>query len=300
MRAIVELVKDSIIDWGQKGGVLYAAVLSFYAIFSMTPLAMLVVGVAGLVFSQSDAFETLIATIAQFMGPDVATVIQNSLTNTAVARAGYNATGLIAAVVALGVLLFGASLVFYGIQVSLNAMWGIVPRKVTTRQNLFAILQTRLLTAAAVLGVGLIFLATMLINALWSAVSNNFWQNLFLYSQVVVPLANLILSPVLYTVIFTLIFKLLPQARSRWRDVWVGAAVTAVLFWLGGIIVWISLGIGVISSVYGAASSLISFIIWIYYSAMIFLFGANFTQHYAERYGTPIAPNEFATSSLGK
>lgn len=296
MRQIFELIRDTVISWVESGGVLYAAALSFYAIFSMTPLLMLVIGLARLAFDPLKAVESLLTAVEQLLGPDVAQVIQQGLANNSGSiSAGRSPSSLLAALVAIGVLLFGASIIFYGVQISLNAMWGIMPKKTDLRKNIWVVVQTRLLSAVAVLAVGLVFLGTMIVNAVWSALPGDFLQEWFIYSRIVIPIVSLIISPLLYTVIFAFIFKTLPQARVSWRDVWLGAAVTALLFWLGGSIVWISLGLGVISSVYGAASSLISFIIWIYYSAMIFLLGAKFTQLYADRYGTPIVPNEHAS-----
>lgn len=295
MRQIFELIKDTIIGWGQNGGIIYAAALSFYAIFSMTPLLMLALGIGSLVFDPSQVATTLIDSLEQLLGPEVALLVQQRLVSTGVIAPERSSSGLIAALVAIGVLFFGASIIFYGVQISLNAMWGIVPKQLDLRKNPFVVIQTRLLSAAAVVGVGLFFLATMIINAIWSAVPNDFLQEWFIYSHIIIPLFSLVVSPLVYTLIFALIFKFLPQAHICWRDVWLGAGVTALLFWVGGAIVWISLGLGVISSVYGAASSLISFIIWIYYSAMIFLLGAKFTQLYADRYGRPIVPDESAT-----
>jgi membrane protein len=296
MRQVFELIRDTIVSWVESGGVLYAAALSFYAIFSMTPLVMLVIGMARLALDPLKAVESLLTTVEQLFGPDVALMIQQGLANNSGSiSAGRSPSSLLATLVAIGLLLFGASIIFYGVQISLNAMWGIVPKKVDLRKNIWVVVQTRLLSAVAVLAVGLIFLVTMIVNAVWSALPSDFLQEWFIYSRIVIPVVSLIVSPLLYTVIFAFIFKTLPQARVSWRDVWLGAAVTALLFWLGGSIVWVSLGLGVISSVYGAASSLISFIIWIYYSAMIFLLGAKFTQLYADRYGTPIVPNEHAS-----
>ena len=295
MRQVFDLIKDTVIGWGQNGGIIYAAALSFYAIFSMTPLLMLAIGVGSLLFDPSEVVKALIDSIEQLLGPEVALLVQESLASTGVTAPEKTSSGLIAALVAIGVLFFGASIIFYGVQISLNAMWGIVPKQIDLRKNPLVVIQTRLLSAVAVIGVGLFFLGTMIINAVWSAVPNDFLQEWFIYSQIVIPLFSLVISPLVYTLIFALIFKFLPQAHIRWHDVWLGAGVTALLFWIGGAIVWISLGLGVISSVYGAASSLISFIIWIYYSAMIFLLGAKFTQLYADRYGTPIVPDESAT-----
>ena len=295
MRQIFDLIKDTVIGWGQNGGIIYAAALSFYAIFSMTPLLMLAIGVGSLLFDPSEVVKALIDSIEQLLGPEVALLVQESLASTGVIAPEKTSSGLIAALVAIGVLFFGASIIFYGVQISLNAMWGIVPKQIDLRKNPLVVIQTRLLSAVAVISVGLFFLGTMIINAIWSAVPNDFLQEWFIYSQIVIPLFSLVISPLVYTLIFALIFKFLPQAHIRWHDVWLGAGVTALLFWIGGAIVWISLGLGVISSVYGAASSLISFIIWIYYSAMIFLLGAKFTQLYADRYGTPIVPDESAT-----
>jgi membrane protein len=151
-----------------------------------------------------------------------------------------------------------------------------------------------LLSAVAVLIVGLVVLGSLLINALWLAVPEQYLRRLLPNYDALKPLFQFLASPLIFMVIIALIFKWLPRAKIRWRDVWPGAAVTALLFWIGSFSVGLYLSYSNWTSIFGAASSLIALLLWVYYSAWIFLLGAKFTQIYTNKYGVPIAPRKDA------
>jgi membrane protein len=183
---------------------------------------------------------------------------------------------------------------FRQLQHSLNTMWGIVPKAETIHQSLITMAKNYLLSAVAVLSVGLVVLGSLFINALWLAVPEQYLRAVLPNYDNLAPLARFIASPLIFMIIIAVIFKALPRARIRWRDVGPGAAVTALLFWLGSYLIGLYLSYSTWTSIFGAASSLIALLIWIYYSAWILLLGAKFTQTYAKKYGVPVAPRKDA------
>jgi len=283
---ILDLLIKSVSEWNRSEAPLRAAALAYYTIFSLAPLLIVSVAIASLAFSRAAAEGRIVAQIEGTVGEVAATAIQDILVNSTDVVSGSVATGI-------GILLslYGASTVFWQLRASLNAMWGIAPRERTLRQNIVAVIKGRLLSAAAVLATGFVPLISLLINALWSAVPEGTRRGLLSSLAAYVPLLRLLASPVVFTVVFALIFKLLPQAKIRWREVWLGAAVTALLFWLGNALLGLYLAHSVVTSLYGAAGSLVAFLVWTYYTASIVLFGAKFTQVYANQYGVPIVPH---------
>ncbi|MCB0165424.1 MAG: YihY/virulence factor BrkB family protein [Anaerolineae bacterium] len=288
---VYELIEDTLVGWGDHDGMTHGAALSFYTLFSIVPLLLLSVGISSILFNQIDVIGAMLNAISQFVGEDIANIINVLLIASGVGERGkdLSSAGLIATLIGVGTLLFSASLIFNGLQISLNAMWNIKVGKESIQEDylksLIVTVYTRLLSILAVLAVGLLVLILTLIHALWTALPAPFIKNWVADSYLVLQVFNLVISPLVYTIIFAIIFKFLPQARIRWRDVWPGALVTAILIWLGGTIVWFSVSRGAISAIYGAVSILISLIIWIFYSANAFLIGAKFTQVFADRYG---------------
>lgn len=264
-----------------------AAALAFYTLLSLAPLVTITVAIAGLVFNQAAVEGQIVAVTAEFIGQQAAVFIQGIVRNSS-----NPTTGGILAVVSFVFLLFAASTVFWQLRVSLNTVCGFMPHPELKEQEYVVTLIDRLLSLAAALVVGLLLLAALVLNALLAAIFLKPVQILLANFELLAWLLSLVVAPALYTVVFAAIFKLLPRAIVKWRDVWAGAAMTAVLFWIGGHIVWLYLSRSGVASIYGAAGSIIVFLLWIYSSAWIFLFGAKFTQVYANTYGTPIEPVE--------
>ncbi|MCB0166275.1 MAG: YihY/virulence factor BrkB family protein [Anaerolineae bacterium] len=285
-KAVLDLFKVSIIAWFWSDAALYAAALAYYTIFSLAPLLIISMVIATQLFSQAAVEGRIVTTIDNVIGSAGAIVVQDIIKNSQGFLSSSVATGI-----SLVFLLYGASSVFRELRRSLNAMWGIAARGESLHQSLITMVKTHLLSAAAVLTVGFFVLGALLLNALWAALPATYFETVMQYVAKVVPMARLIASPIIYVIIFALIFKTLPQASIRWRDVWFGAGVTAVLFWLGGYTVGLYLSYSVWASIYGAAGSLIAFLLWVYYCTWIFLFGAKFTLLYAAKFGKPIVPH---------
>lgn len=295
-RRIYILFAESIAGWSRNQASLYAAALAYYTIFSLAPLAVMSVGIAGLVFNKAVVEGVIVDMVEEMAGPEIAQLIQSILVSFAMPS---RTSSGVAALIGLGVVLYGASIIFFKLQLSLNAMWDIVPKTDNLQQNILVIIKNRLLATAAAVSVGLYLLAALILNNLWTALPKEFIRELFPGAGSLVPLLTFVISPVLYWLPFILIYKLLPQGKVRWRDVWPGAALAAILFWIGGQLIGLYLTRSSFTSVYGAAGSLVAFLIWVYYSAQIFLFGAKFTQLYAELYGAPITPADNAMFKPG-
>ncbi len=285
-KAFLDLFKESIIAWFWSDAALHAAALAYYTIFSLAPLLIISIAIATQLFSQAAVEGRIVTAMDNLIGTAGAVVIQDIIKNS---------QGFISSSVATGIsllfLLYGASAVFRELRRSLNAMWGVAPRGETLHQSLMTLAKTYLLSAAAVLTVGAFVLGALLLNALWAALPAPYYQAVMRYVADFIPLARFLASPLIYVIIFALIFKTIPKASIRWRDVWLGAGVTAFLFWLGSYAVGLYLSYSVWASLYGAAGSLIAFLLWVYYCTWIFLFGAKFTQLYAAKFGEPIVPD---------
>lgn len=293
-KAFLRLIIESLIAWNRINALRHAAALAFFTIFSLAPLVALTVGIVSTVFQQASIEAQIVNIAERYMGEQVAAIVAEVLQNR---EAGFTRPGAWVPLISLGVTIFGASYVFRELQSSLDVMWGLVSQPITpeTRnlwRNLFIVIQKYLITAAVALSVGFLLIALLLISALGTTLMQ--WtmpvQLLDPLVSVIVHLLRFVGVPLLLAGIFATMFKVLPQATIRWRDVWPGAALTAILFWLGGYGIGIYLSLSSLSSTYGAASTLTLFLIWVFISTSIVLYGAKFTQLYAGRYGVPIQP----------
>ncbi|MGF1676288.1 MAG: YihY/virulence factor BrkB family protein, partial [Rivularia sp. (in: cyanobacteria)] len=217
------------------------------------------------------------------VGRDGAEVIQTALQN-----AQKPDTRNIASIISIGVLLFGASNVFAQIQDALNTIWEVQPKP---GRSIWQNLRKRFLSFAMVGGVGFLLLVSLIVNAGLAAMVNYF-SGLIPGFDFLWQIANFVISFVVITMLFALIYKVMPDAKIAWNDVWIGAAITSLLFVIGKSLLGIYLGNGSFGSAYGAAGSLIVVLAWINYAAQIIFFGAEFTQVYASKYGSRILPDE--------
>jgi membrane protein len=288
VKKIYLLFSESIAGWSRNQASIYAAALAYFTIFSLAPVAIIAVGVAGLVFNRAVVMEEIIDLIDDLVGPDIARFIAELVISSGMPD---HTANLVATLIGFGVMLYAASLIFYKLQVSLNVMWDIEPKMEDVTQNVLVIIKGRAFSTLAAFGVGLYLLVALILNNLWAALPVELIAELFPNSDSWVALLSFVISPVMYMIPFGLIYKMLPQARVRWRDLWPGAALAAVLFWIGGQLIGLYLTRSGATSVYGAAGSLVAFLIWVFYSAMVFLFGAKFTQVYAKMYGVPVQPD---------
>ncbi len=290
MKTIWNLLSQTVTEWNQDQATVLAAALAYYTIFALAPTLIIVVAVAGLVFGQGEAQQALLDQVAAAVGSDVAGVLGTLLQNTA-----QSGSGILATVIGVALLIFGATGLFAQLQNALNRVWGVKPDPSAGIMNM---LRTRVLSLGMVLVIGFLLLVSLLLSAALNVV-NNYFSNLLLLpgEETFWQVMNFALSTAVITLLFAMIFKYLPDVQVAWRDVWVGALVTSLLFSLGKFLISYYIGTSSAASTYGAAGSLVVLLLWIYYSAQILLFGAEFTQVYGRRFGSGIKPAEYAVRS---
>lgn len=281
----LKIFKNTGIEWYEDDAPRWAASLAFYALLSIAPLSLLCVAIVGLVFGQDAAKGQLASQMTQAVGPQAAETIQNIIS------ASHNTgSSVLSTLVSFAVLLFGASGVFGELQSSLNQMWGVKPKP---NQGVMGFLRARFLSFTMVLGVAFLLLCSLILSAGLSVAGHFFAQNLpggeLLWQAV-----NFLLPLLVITVLFGLIFKTIPDADLRWKHVGVGAFATALLFSVGKLALGLYLGKSTVASTFGAAGSIVAFVVWIYYVAQILFLGAEFTQVYARELGHPVEPSKHA------
>ncbi|HZX43090.1 MAG TPA: YihY/virulence factor BrkB family protein, partial [Myxococcaceae bacterium] len=272
------LAKETVTRWTEDKSSTLAAALAYYSLFSLAPLVLIAVAVAGLVFGQQAAEGQLYAQLAGLLGDVTAKALQELVANLHQEQGG----GVIATIVGLATLLFGATGVFAQLQDSMNTIWKAKP---PITNGILDFLRVRLLSFSMVLGVGFLLLVSLVLSALLAAVGD--YLGGFLPGGVAVTHAlNAMVSLVVVTLLFAMIYKLLPDTYVAWRDVWLGALVTSLLFTVGKFAIGFYLGKASVASSYGAAGSVVILMLWVYYSALILYFGAEFTHVYSMRHGS--------------
>ena len=272
------LIRESLRAWIDDYAPSMGAALAYYTMFSLAPLLIIVIAVAGFVFGQDAAQGEIVAQLRGIMGHDGAAAIEGLLKS-----AREPAKGLFAAIAGVATLLVGATAVFAELQSALDRIWRVpAPRY---ESGIWNLLRARLLSFGLVLGLGFLLLASLVVSAALAA-AGKWWGALFEGWEVLLEVINFSVSLVVVTVLFAMIYKLMPRASIPWRDVWVGAGVTALLFTVGKLLIGLYLGKSSLASGFGAAGSLVLLLVWVYYSAQIFLLGAEFTWVYAHRHGS--------------
>lgn len=288
---LFELFKESGQGWSRDNASLLAAALTYYTIFALAPLLVIGVAVAGLVFSDAAVQGEIVTQIEDEVGAEAAVVIQDLIINAREAE-----TGVLATVVSSVLLLLGASGLFAQLQRALNMVWGLRPAPETGILN---VLRKRVLAFGMVLLVGLLMLLSFATSTVITAVGDQL--SVWLPSiGALLPQINFLASLIILTLLFALLFKVLPDAQVTWKDVLLGAAVTTLLFMLGRYLIGLYLARGTSTSAYGAAGALVLILLFVYYSAQIFLFGAEFTQVYANKYGSLLKPADNAVWRKGE
>ncbi|MEJ1240745.1 YihY/virulence factor BrkB family protein [Chryseolinea sp. T2] len=264
----------------------YASSIAFYTIFSLPAVLIIALAIGAAFYERNVVEEELLSQVGRLIGPDSANEIRSILSH-----ATFDATSTFAKVVGIITLAFSATTVFISLQTTLNKIWGIKPKP---KRGLIKFLLNRLLSLAMVASIGFLLLVSLVIDAvlvIFQEILSRMLAGITLY---VLNMVNIVISLALVTVIFGLLFKVLPDAKIKWRDVWVGAAITTILFGLGKYLIGFYLGNSTFNSAYGAAGSLVIVLVWVYYSTVIFLFGAELTSVYAEESGSKIEPYETA------
>ncbi|WP_447985885.1 YihY/virulence factor BrkB family protein [Nitrospira sp. Nam74] len=273
------LLKEAAQKWSADKAPRLGAALSYYTVFSLVPLLVLSIAIAGLVFGKDAAQQAMMEQIESLVGPQSAAAIQQMLD-----IAQKPSSGVVATLVAIATLLLGASGVFAQLQDALNTVWGVEPK---TSRGIWGTIKDRFFSLVAVLGTGFLLLVSLVLSAVLAAMGKMF-ASWLPGQEAVLHVADLGLSFGVITLLFAMMFKLLPDAKVAWRDVWIGAGLTSLLFTVGKFLIGLYLGKADVGSAYGAAGSLVILLVWMYYSSQILLFGAEFTSVYANRYGSHI------------
>ncbi|MGC4097004.1 MAG: YihY/virulence factor BrkB family protein [Nitrospira sp.] len=280
------MLKATFTAWNDDYVPRHGAALAYYTVLSLIPLLVVIIATIGIIFGQDIVQGYIINQIGSLVGPQSADAIKDM-----VQRAREPNSGILATILAAAMLLFGASGVFAQLQDSLNAIWGVKPKE---GRGLWGLIRDRFISFAAVLGTGFLLLVSLSLSAALSALGKWF-GGMLPAPELVLQALEILISLIMITGLFALIFKVLPDVRVAWNDVWVGAALTALLFTIGKFAIGLYLGKSDVGSAYGAAGSIVIVLVWVYYSAQILLFGAEFTQIYANRVGAHIIPSENAT-----
>jgi membrane protein len=285
-KSIVGLFKNTASEWVQDKCPQLGAALAYFTVFSLAPLVLVLLAVFGLIFGGSDHARQKITEQLQYLiDPSGIKVIQDIAANASKPQAGFVAT-----TIGVVLALFGASGVFGQLQDALNTIWGVKPKP---GGGIMGFVRTRFLSFAMVGGVCFLLLASLTVETVLRGLSD-YLKQVMPGGHILALALFLVFDLAVVVLLFAMIFRYLPDAKIAWRDVWVGATLTAILFALGKFVLGLYLGSGAAGSAYGAASSLITLLLWIYYAAQILLFGAEFTQVYANTYGTRVEPQEHA------
>jgi membrane protein len=270
------LVRESVVGFINDNALSHGAAMAFYAATSLAPILLIVVAIAGLVFGHDAAQLALSAQISGLMGPESADLLQTALEN-----ASSKLYGTWAAIIGLVTLLVAASGVFGEMQQSLNTIWKVEPQG----SSLSRLMRARAASLGLVAALGFLLLVSLIASAAISSLGN-FINAHLPFGTIILSVINAVVSFALISVLFAAIYKVLPDRRLEWRDVGIGAVVTAALFTLGKSLIGWYIGTSAIASSYGAAGGLLVILLWVYYSSEIFLLGAEFTRAYSVRHGS--------------
>lgn len=293
IKNLPKIVKLTYQGWKEDNGSRLSAALTYYTVFSLAPMLIIAIAVAGLIWQRQAVQDQILSQIQGLIGPQGRTFISGLLDS-----ASKPAQGIFATIVGIITLIFGALGVFNELHNSLNTVWDVPQQKVTGIWNsIKEVVVNRFLSFTMVLGIGFMLLVSLVVSTGIAALGN--WVGAIMpFHEVILQIINLIISIVILTLFFGLIFKVLPDANIAWRDVWVGAFVTAVLFSIGKTLIGIYLGSSAVGTTFGAAGSLVLLLLWVYYSAQILFFGAEFTQVYANTLGSRIVPEGQAVTKI--
>lgn len=284
-RSLWKLFREAFNAWNSDKIPRHGAALAYYTVLSLVPLLIVLISLIGLIFGREAAQQHILEQTTNLMGPQSGDAIKQMIEH-----ATQPTTGTIAMLVGVATLLLGASGVFAQLQDSLNTIWRVEPKE---GRGLWGLIRDRFISISAVLGTGFLLLVSLVLSAALAAFGK--WYSGWLPApEFVLQVLELVISLFVIAGLFALMFKMLPDARIAWSDVWVGALLTALLFTIGKFAIGLYLGKSDVGSAYGSAGSLVIMLVWIYYSAQIVLFGAEFTRVYANEMGSRIVPAENA------
>ncbi len=286
------LVKRTFNQWSEREPFNNAIIIAYYTIFSLPGLLIIIINVAGYFFSDDMIREKLTSQIGGVVGGNTATDVDKIIT-----ASSQNSGSTLASILAVATLLFGATGVFYQTQQILNKMWEVKPQP---KQKILKLVRDRVFSFGLILVIGFLLLVSLVLSAGLSALGDWIMENVSSSLFIVFKVLDFVLSVGIITLLFAAMYKFLPDAKIEWRDVWIGAFATAVLFVIAKFLLGIYFGNSDPASAYGAAGSIILIMLWVSYAAMILLFGAEFTQVYANRFGHKVIPTKGAVSTRGE
>jgi membrane protein len=272
------MAKEAVSAWSNDYAPSMGAALSYYSVFSLAPLLFIVISVAGLIFGGEAARGELFGQLRGLMGDEAAAAVEAMLAGLRTPERGATS-----ALISVGVLFIGATSVFGELQDSLDRIWHVPARE--RSGGLWGLLRTRLLSLGMILGIAFLLMVSLVMSAAISALGK-WWSGVFGEWELLLQAVNALVGYAMTTVVFAMIYKYIPRVKVAWRDVWLGAAVTALLFTFGRTLIGLYIGKSGIASGFGAAGSVAIVFVWVYYSAQIFLLGAEFTHVYAQRCGS--------------
>jgi membrane protein len=271
-----ELLKDTVVSFMDDDALSRGAAIAFYTVTSIAPLLLIVIAIAGLAFGRDAAQNAIIAQLSGLMGEQTAAVLKS-----AVASASDKSSGIVATIIGILTLMATASGVFGEMQSALNTIWQVKPQGATVTR----LIRARATSLGLVAALGFLLMVSLAVSAALTAFGDQI-NAVLPFGKVILSVVNFIVSLVLLSVLFAAIYKILPDRHLEWRDVIVGALATAVLFTVGKSLIGWYIGSSAVASSYGAAGALIILLLWVYYSAEIFLLGAEFTKVYANKHGS--------------
>jgi len=286
LKSLWKVLMATFSSFSNDNGLKLSASLAYYTIFSIAPLLILILSLAGIFLGPDSASNKLYSQIDQYVGPEAAKQIQDIIKNLQ-----FSGKSGVALVSGIATLLLGASSIFMEIQDSLNTIWRV---KAKPKKGWLKMLQNRFLSFSLIVSLGFLLLVSLLVNIIVNAISSKISHFLPSITERLIELVNLGISFLVIATLFGIIFKFLPDVKIKWKDVRSGALFTAVLFMLGQFIISLYLKYSAQGSAYGAAGSVIVLLVWIYYTAAILYIGAEFTQVYAEANCSHIEPAEYA------
>jgi membrane protein len=285
IRSIWPLTKETFASWSNDKAPRLGAALSYYTVFSLAPVLILVIAVAGLFFGNEAAEGKIVEQIGGLVGSEGAAIIQEMIL-----KASERKGGIIATIIGLVTLLVGATGVVVELQDALNTIWRVIPKP---GRGIRGVIRDRILSFGLILGFGFLMLVSLVMSALLAALGG--WLANIIPGWVILGyVLNYGVSFGIVALMFAMIFKMLPDVKMVWRDVWMGAVVTSVLFHVGKLLIGVYLGKASVGSTFGAAGSLAVLLVWIYYTSQLVLLGAEFTRAYANRFGSHVKPADNA------
>jgi len=286
------LFKTTFKEWNNKDPFRQSAVIAYYAIFSIPGLLVLIISIAGYFFGKDTVNKDFLAQISNTMGADIALQLEEMLT-----KAGQLKSSVFASVIGIIVLLVGATGVFVELQKTLNIIWKV---KVIPQKGILLILKARLFSFGLIIAIAFLLLISLIISTVLAAMSNWIVIDSSGLMETFFKILNFTFSLAIISLLFAFMFKILPDAKIKWKHVWLGSIVTGLLFTIGKTALAFYFAKAQPASIYGAAGSVILILLWVSYSSMILFFGAEFTSAFAAMYSNKVLPSEIAESAIQK